>query len=425
MTGYVPLCAFLVMLGLALWRPRTLSQAERALVAVALPATVWLVVEVAMFASRNSLRVEERYMFPATALLVVAFVAWLGRGVPRPGGVTIVAAVVPVLLLLPLPLGRLLNISITSEAFGLIPLLRLSSFFSGGEPVVKKLVIAGGVVGSLLFALVPRRLAAPVLLSAVAVFFILVSYAVHGSLRDYSHAIATSTGALTDPTWVDDRVGDKDVSVFFGNSADPFQEAVALWEAEFWNKRLKRVYTLGITEPASYPETKIAAKDGRMTAGGTAPELQRIPYMLTSNTTNLVGKPVATHGPFSLYRLELPPRIATSVGGIYADGWSGPDAAFGDFAPKRSGHVRVVVSRAAWGGADVPGRVSVSVTPTAGPAPKSFVIHALQTRVVTVPTPARPFTVRVHIEPTFSPAQFGYGDTRQLGAKISFARVSP
>jgi hypothetical protein len=176
---------------------------------------------------------KERYMFPATALLVVAFVAWLGRGAPRPRVVTMVAAVVPVLLLLPLPLGRLLNVSITSDTFGLIPLLRLSNFFSGGEPLVKKLVIAGGIVGSLVPALVPRRLAAPVLLSAVAVFFILVSYAVHGSLRDYSRAIATSTGTLSDPTWVDDRVGDKDVSVFFGNSPDPFQEAVALWEAEF------------------------------------------------------------------------------------------------------------------------------------------------------------------------------------------------
>ena len=43
-----------------------------------------VVVEVAAFASRFSLRVEDRYMFFLAPLLFLAFVLWLERGVPRP-----------------------------------------------------------------------------------------------------------------------------------------------------------------------------------------------------------------------------------------------------------------------------------------------------------------------------------------------------
>lgn len=71
-------------------------------------------------------------MFPARALFLLALAAWLGRGGPRPLLITLVAAAVPAALLLALPLTRLLNVSITSDTFGLIPLYRLSNVFSGG-----------------------------------------------------------------------------------------------------------------------------------------------------------------------------------------------------------------------------------------------------------------------------------------------------
>jgi hypothetical protein len=105
--GYIPVCAFLLLVGLALARPRTLSAAERSFVAAAAAATFWLVVEVATFASKHSLRVEERYMFPAAALFLLPLAAWLGRGAPRPFLITVVAAALPAALLLALPLSRL------------------------------------------------------------------------------------------------------------------------------------------------------------------------------------------------------------------------------------------------------------------------------------------------------------------------------
>jgi len=420
--GYIPACAFVLLLGLAVTRPRVLSSAERSFVAVATAATIWLVLEVATFASKNSLRVEERYMFPAAALLLIALAAWLGRGAPRPRLLIVVAAVLPALVLLALPLSRLLNESLTSDTFGLIPLYRLSTKFSGGEPLVRKLMIAGGILGSLMFVFVPRRFAAPVLVAAVAVYFVLSSYSVHGTIRDYSRNLAAGTGVLTAPTWVDDHVDGQDAGALFGTSTDYFQEAVALWEMEFWNRHLGTVYTLGTAEPVTFPETLVRfdSKSGRLTAGAGS-GLAGTHFLVTSHGTDLAGTARGDNGPFELYELSPPPRIATSTAGIYADGWAGSDASFTDYAPKRAGKIRVIVSRALWSGADVPGHVTVSITPAArGPAEQRFVIHARKSRVVTLATPQRPFTVKVHISPTFSPSQFGSPDVRQLGAQVVF-----
>jgi hypothetical protein len=423
--GYIPACALVLLLGLALTRPRLLSSADRSFVAVATAATIWLVLEVATFASKNSLRVEERYMFPAAALLLIALAAWLGRGAPRPRLLTVVAAVLPALVLLALPLSRLLNVSLTSDTFGLIPLYRLSTKLSGGEPLVRKLLITGGVLGSLLFAFVPRRYAAPVLVSAVAAFFVLSSYSVHGTIRDYSRNLAAGAGVLTTPTWVDDRVGSHDADVLYGTSPDYFQEAVALWETEFWNRHVRRVYTLGTPEPVAFPETlaRFDPKSGRLRSD-SATDLPQARYLVTSRGTDLAGSVQGENGPFELSKLRPPPRIATFTSGIYADGWAGSDSSFTDYAPKSAGKIRVIVSRDVWSGPDVPGHVTVSITPTGrGSATQRFVIHAQKSRVVTLATPRRPFTVRVHITPTFSPSQFGSSDVRQLGARISFRRL--
>jgi hypothetical protein len=145
-------------------------------------------------------------------------------------------------------------------------------------------------------------------------------------------------------------------------------------------------------------------------------------YFLTGGGTDLAGVLRASNGPFDLYEVSEPPRIATSTAGIFGDGWSGSDASFTDYAPTRPGKIRVLVSRALWSGPDVPGHVTVSISSATGArAAQQFVIHARKSRVATLATPRHPFTVKVHIAPTFSPLQFGSTDTRQLGAVVRFA----
>lgn len=425
--GYIPACALLVLLGVGFMQPRTLSPAERSFLAVAAAATIWLVAEVGVFASRYSSRIEERNMFGLAPLLLLALALWLARGAPRPPLVTVVAVVLPAGLLLTLPLVTLLNPSIFSDTFALVPLLRLSERLSDGVPLVKKLLVAGGVAAGLVFALTPRRLAAPVTVGCVATFLVLSSYSVHGAIRDYARNLAGGTGVLNDPTWVDDRAGGRDVGVLYGRAADTFQQAVALWETEFWNRRVGRVYTVGPREPVGLAETAVVVQpeSGRLTVNPADPvaqrELSTTRGFLADAGTDLGGSLTAENGLFDLYALESPPHIASLVSGVYPDGWMGAEAAYTRYAPGRPGTVRVTISRASWHGPDVPGRVTVSVSPRgSGGAAMRFTIHSGGVRIVTLPTPAKPFVVAVRVQPTFSPSQYSQPDTRQLGAQVSF-----
>jgi hypothetical protein len=412
-------------------RPKTLSAAERSFLAVTTAATIWLVAEVGVFASRYSFRIEERNMFALAPLFLLALALWLARGAPRPPLVTLVAVALPAGLLVTVPLVRLLNPSIFSDTFGLIPLLRLSQRLSGGIPLVKKLLLVGGVAGGLLFAFTPRRFTTPVLVGAVGVFFVLTSYSVHGAIRDYARNLAVGTGVLENPTWIDDRADGREVSVLYGNTSDSFQQAVALWEAEFWNRHLDRVYTFGPTEPVGLAETTVTVNpaDGRLTTTDPSlqPELAGTLDFVTDPGTKLAARASAVHGPFALYFLRPPPRIASLVSGVYADGWMGADAVYARYtSPPGRSTLGVTLSRSSWTGKDVPGRVRIDVVRRPRVlVTRRTVIHAGQERRVSFAVPRAPFQVRVHIEPTFSPAQFGGVDTRQLGARVAFVYGTP
>jgi hypothetical protein len=98
-------------------------------------------------------------------------------------------------------------------------------------------------------------------------------------------------------------------------------------------------------------------------------------------------------------------------------------------APGAGRRIGVTLSRQAWTGPDVPSTTTVVVdrlgangAVTGAPvATRSAVVHRLERVTLTLPAPNRPFRLSVHFQPTFSPSQFGLGDTRQLGAQVSFA----
>jgi hypothetical protein len=175
---------------------------------------------------------------------------------------------------------------------------------------------------------------------------------------------------------------------------------------------------------------KLDPANGRLSAtpysgASAAQDLARTRYLVASGGLDFLGRRRGRRGPFALYAVVPPPRIASSVSGLYSDGWSGADASYSRFRVTRSGSVIVTVSRASWGGLDVPAHVTIAVSPSAArPSVRHLVIHSRQTLRATVGTPGRPFVVRVHVSPTFSPSRFGLPDTRQLGARFSF-RFSP
>jgi dolichyl-phosphate-mannose-protein mannosyltransferase len=429
--GVVPASAFIVLFGLAWSRRHTMDAAERAFLAVAAAVLLWLVIEVGVFASHfTDGRIEERNMVYAAPLLLLALLLWLDRGLPRPPGLSAAAALVPAALLITLPLESLVNVTIVGDTFGFLPLLRLADILSGGLGDVR-IALALGVIGAgVCFAAFPRRFAAFAFPAGAALFLLLSSYVVFGSVRDYSRNLRAQT-FVGDPRWVDKTIGTHARAAFiFGGSSDLNREATYLWENEFWNRSIRTVYNLGVHERSSMPETnaRVDRSNGLIAVVPPAPITE--PYAVVSRDVRLSGRLLAANGPLALYRLKQPPRLATATDGVYGDGWTGADAAYSQYdgPPGRTGTIRVIVSRRAWAGPDVPSKVEIDVKAlrpgrAASPrpvAPRSWVAHTGEERSFQIPAPQAPFRVRIHVDPTFSPSQFGFPDARQLGVQVSF-----
>jgi protein-S-isoprenylcysteine O-methyltransferase Ste14 len=367
-------------------------------------------------------------MFFLAPLLFLAFALWLDRGLPRPLPLTLVAGFIPAGLLFALPLGSLLNISILSDTFGLIPFLRLSQrLVPGGIPEARHFMLAGGIAAALAFVLWPRH-GWPELLfpAAVAAFLVLSSYNVEGALRDYSRGLRAAAGTLGSPSWIDQRLGHGgDATFLLGTTSETWPETLELWQTQFWNRSLRSVFNLTTPEPAGGPETAARVDPATgLIVSTTSGKPLRARNIVSSLSFGLDGRLIAARPPFALYRTRGPLRVAQETTGIYGDGWMGADAAYTRFSAGAPGRIEVTLTRTAWGGQDVPGNVRIELTPLGGkPKPlavRTWVIHTGGTRVFSIPTPRRRFRVTVHISPTFSPSQFGQPDTRQLGAQVAF-----
>src|SRR5207244_9780888 len=121
--------AFVVLLANA----RHLDRNLRVFTAAVAALSVWLVVEVAVFASQYSLRVEERNLFYVAPLLLIALLAWIKRGQPRPPRAATVAAGVAVALPGAIPFVSLLNITAESDTLGYQPWWYLWDAWAGGD----------------------------------------------------------------------------------------------------------------------------------------------------------------------------------------------------------------------------------------------------------------------------------------------------
>jgi hypothetical protein len=428
--GFLPAAAFIVLAGLACRSRSPAGAAERAFLATTAAALLWVVPQVALFASRFSLRVEERNMFVLSPLLLLALVVWLGRGMPRPYGLTIVALLVPAALFAALPLETLFNISLLSDTLGFVPLYRLSQLASGGLSDVRIAVSGAFVVGVVLFALVPKRIGRFLVPAAVGLFLLLSSVSASNMISAEARALRAFAGPT--PDWVDEAVG-SDSEVAYLYAGDAASNPHLLWQTEFWNRSLTRVLPLGATEPGSFVNEPLQV-DGR---GRLTPATARFKgnptYVVADPKVGLAGEVIARGGTgLALYRVNGPLRLASTTEGVTSDGWSGPAATYTRYTSPggKPGKLLVTISRRSWTGTDVPGAVTISVGPLvkngAGfalgktTAQRSWVVHSGGERVFRLPAPAPPFRAEVHVDPTFTPSAYGSADTRQLGAQVTF-----
>jgi hypothetical protein len=412
----LPVSAFVILLGRAVsgaWRG---AVRERAFLAVTGASLLWFPVESGVFASRFADRIEERTMLYVQPLLLLALVLWLARGLPRPPRLTAFAFVLPAALLFALPLPRLLAHDALSDTFGLVPLLALRGQTGMGAVYA---VVWGGVVLAALLLVASFRHARVLIPLAVAAALAVSAAVDLRQIRNESLFLKADERVGKEVSWIDRILGPDGNAVFLFT---PQLDAQSLWQTEFWNRSVRRVIALGDDEPGGLPRVPVRLdRDTGELAGAVGGSR----YVVAPRGFVVAGAPVARQGFWRLYRSSAPLRLTSVLAGVDPDGWMGSKAVYTAFrGPGRAPrYVEIHLSRHAWGGPDVPGHVRVDVRHIGASRPAAIrvgVLHSSAELRFFVRAPARPFRIRISIRPTFSPADFGFGDQRQLGARPSF-----
>jgi hypothetical protein len=277
----------------------------------------------------------------------------------------------------------------------------------------------------------------------VAAALLAFSRPVVGATRGLAETSRSLAGQ--EAMWIDRELGEgESAALVITPHPDVYTSSAALLQTEFWNRRVEDVGLLGGSEICPLPADVLTVDPAtgqiaRPTAAGPVPVDES--HVVVQRGTAVFGELVAEGGtvlsiPLALYRVIPPLRLETATDGIHADGWMGSDASYTRYAvPDEGGSVDIGLSRAAWTGPDVPGRVRIRIgrlVPDADGVPRlvpretvRWTIHSGDQRVFRLAAPSPPFRVEVHVEPTFSPSEFGQPDPRQLGAQVTFTYVPP
>jgi glycosyltransferase involved in cell wall biosynthesis len=408
-----PFAALLLLTALG----RSLDRPLRVFLAATLPLTAWLVLEVAAFASALSPRVEERNLFYVAPLFLIALLAWIERGLPRPGRAATVAAVVAAALPGVLPYHTLIGPSAESDTLALMPLWWLQETVIGVDTIAVVVVIAGVVISLAFLTISPRyALALPL---AVFLWFAFTTERV----ERFDHGFAkASVGALfqgiTAPKrdWVDAAVGRHADVAFVFSGSNPTYQPLTLWENEFYNRSIGPVYDLKQRSMGDLPETKLAERpDGVLLADGRP---VRHAYVLSEESVPLAGPIVArdVRRGMALRRTDGVLAIGYRVRGLYPnDTWSGK---------------RVVYTRLRCTGGAVTAALASDVhlfsrPQTVSSAGRSVTFSPAGTATLTVPLRPQNGVCRAvfTVTPTAVP---GKGDSRVLGVHfLAFRYAAP
>ena len=319
--GIAPFAALVLLLAMG----RSLDRPLRVFLAAALPLSVWLLLEVAAFASALSPRVEERNVFYVAPLFLIALLAWIDRGMPRPARAAAGAAVAAAALPGALPYHRLIDLPAESDTLALMPLWWLQETVVGLDTIPVVVVLAAGAIGLAFLTLSPRyALGLPVIVLAWFAF-------ATERIERFDHGFPkASIGAryqgitAARPDWVDTAVGrNADVAFVFSGSR-PKEQPLTLWEPEFFNRSIGPVYDLHQQSMGGLPETPVTQRqDGVLLADGKP---VRHPYVLSEAGVPLAGPIVAQdeRRGMVLRKTDGLVRIGYRVNGLYPnDTWSG------------------------------------------------------------------------------------------------------
>jgi 4-amino-4-deoxy-L-arabinose transferase-like glycosyltransferase len=421
--GVVPVVALVVLLARGGRLPARLQEHLAATVALVVTSTL----VVATFASRFAPdRIQDRYLFFLTPLLVVALLAWVELGAPRPRVALAVGAVAVTALVVAFPYVRFIGEPAKSDTFGVLPLWSANEHLLGDS--YRLTVLAGTILLVALMAFVPARLAVAVPLALLLLFAVLsrpVWSGPQGVLRSGEGALFQGIRTV-ERDWIDSVVpAPDDVIVLWTGRADRF----TVNQNEFFNRRVGDVYYTSSPTPGGIGETAVTIDpaDGtvRTADGGTIDAA----YALLDGSVIPDGHAVARDDGLgtTLWRLSGPLASTTKVTGLYPnDTWSGPRATWKRVRCKGGELIAALHSDPTL----FAGRITDVLATVAGrPVAR---MRVPPEGSVSMRVPLEPVddtcTVRFTVSPTLVPAEVlsGSTDDRQLGVHFdSFVHEEP
>ena len=304
-SGVLPFAAFL-LLATFLFRRGERSLKIFALVSVS--CAVWTLLVAATFAAGLSRydphaisHVIDRYTFYVMPLLAIALLAWVTGRVPSSDATVAAAAAAAGLLPLVLPFGRLIGNPSVADTLGLLLWAKSEAGVIVAMPhALARVAVATFVLAALVFLLRRPRL------TTLAPLLVLIYFAAAFSAAQFRmHAVSAgvSVAAGQKPGWIDQAIGpDEEAVVIWSGRADPH----VIWENEFFNRSVGRVYYLREAPWAGLPEVKLTVnrRTGRLVDAAGTPVRAR--FALVDPWVVLRGRVVARdrRSGMRLYRLS-------------------------------------------------------------------------------------------------------------------------
>ena len=314
--GVIPFGAFLLVVGLA----RKLDREAQLFLAAASSLSAWLLVEVAVFASRHALRIEERNMFYVAPLFFIALLVWIDRGLPRPRALTAVAATTADVLPAFVPFERLIGVPAVSDTFGLMLWWDVHEW---GVSLDRLWIVAlaASAVAALVAVACPTRLALG-LVAFVLLFLIASTQPVERRMRTASTG-ALFEGITRERDWVDRAVdGDGSVAAIWSGRLDPF----SVIQNEFFSRSVGPVYALESPLPGGLPQTPLTRDLATGRLRDPSGDVVRPRYALVDDSIPLAGVVEARdrRKRLRVMRIDGALRETIHLEGTYDDGWAAP-----------------------------------------------------------------------------------------------------
>ena len=335
--GVFPLVAFVLLLV----RARSLDAPLQAFLAAAGAVAVWVLLVVSAFASQFAAnRIQERNMFFLAPLFLVALLAWVDRGAPRPRAPAAVAAAVLGALPAVIPYERFIETGAKSDTLMLLPLWELQDRI--GLHRVDEVVLGAGLFAAAAFLVLPRRYALALPLAALAYFALAFPPIQLGRPNGLEQA---SIGALFQGIraehrdWIDRAVPDgAEVALVWTGRPDRFTVNLN----EFFSRSVGPIYVTDAGVPGSLPETRVEVDEQ---TGRFRPRL-RSRYVVVDGSIAPDGEVLARDEGWGLALWETGGELisTTSVSGLYPnDTWSGREVRWRRLRC-RGGELRVALS---------------------------------------------------------------------------------